>query len=401
MTFSQIKELDQTYIAGTYARNDLLVQQGKGATCQDDTSRPLIDFSSGIGVNSIGYGNPAWVQAVKEQIDKLSHISNLYYTEPMARLAEALCKRTGMKKVFFANSGAEANEGAIKTARKYMSDHYNGERDTILTLVNSFHGRTIATLAATGQDTMHRHFGPFPQGFVHAKANDIADLNAKLTDRVGAILLECVQGEGGVIPLEQEFVDAVTDACRRRDILLMVDEVQTGVGRTGKFLALEHFGIQPDVVTLAKGLGGGLPIGAVLFGEKTQDVLGKGDHGSTFGGNPVCCAGARAVLELMDDTFLARVAETGDYLRKRLEAMPGIVEVTGKGMMLGATLREGLKNTDVIAACGREGLILLPAKHKLRFLPPLTISREELDTGLAILEKVLTNLTNQTDKNGG
>lgn len=393
MIFSNIKKLDQTYIAGTYARNDLLVQQGKGATCQDDTSRTLIDFSAGIGVNSIGFGNPAWVQAVKEQIDKLSHISNLYYTQPMALLAQALCQRTGMKKVFFANSGAEANEGALKTARKYMSDHYPGQRDTILTLINSFHGRTIATLTATGQDSMHQHFGPFPQGFVYAKANDIADLEEKLTPRVGAILLECVQGEGGVIPLQQDFVDAVSNLCRQRDILLMVDEVQTGVGRTGKFLALEHYGIQPDVVTLAKGLGGGLPIGAVLFGEKTKDVLGKGDHGSTFGGNPVCCAGACAVLEMMDDAFLSRVTETGHYLRKRLEAMPGIVEVSGKGMMLGATLQEGIKNTDVIAACGQQGLILLAAKHKLRFLPPLTISREELNTGLGILEEVLAKLT--------
>ena len=395
MNFLQVKELDQTYIAGTYGRNNLLVQKGAGASCQDEQERTLIDFSAGIGVNSIGFGNPAWVAAVKDQIDKLAHMSNLYYTQPMALLAKALCQRTGMQKVFFANSGAEANEGALKTARKYMSDRYHGQRDTILTLINSFHGRTIATLTATGQEGMHRHFGPFPQGFVYAKANDIADLKEKLNPRVGAIFIECVQGEGGVIPLEQDFVKAIADLCHERDILLMVDEVQTGVGRTGKFLALEHYGITPDVVTLAKGLGGGLPIGAVLFGEKTKEVLGKGDHGSTFGGNPVCCAGAGAVLKMIDDGFLAQVAETGTYLRERLSQMPGIAEVSGKGMMLGATLVEGLKNTDVIAACGEKGVIILAAKHKLRFLPPLTITRQELDTGLGVLSGVLAELAHQ------
>lgn len=395
MNFLQVKELDQTYIAGTYGRNNLLVQKGAGASCQDEQERTLIDFSAGIGVNSIGFGNPAWVAAVKDQIDKLAHMSNLYYTQPMALLAKALCQRTGMQKVFFANSGAEANEGALKTARKYMSDRYPGQRDTILSLINSFHGRTIATLTATGQEGMHRHFGPFPQGFVYAKANDIADLKEKLNPRVGAIFIECVQGEGGVIPLEQDFVKAIADLCHERDILLMVDEVQTGVGRTGKFLALEHYGITPDVVTLAKGLGGGLPIGAVLFGEKTKEVLGKGDHGSTFGGNPVCCAGAGAVLKMIDDGFLAQVAETGTYLRGRLSQMPGIAEVSGKGMMLGATLVEGLKNTDVIAACGEKGVIILAAKHKLRFLPPLTITRQELDTGLGVLSGVLAELAHQ------
>lgn len=395
MNFLQVKELDQTYIAGTYGRNNLLVQKGAGASCQDEQERTLIDFSAGIGVNSIGFGNPAWVAAVKDQIDKLAHMSNLYYTQPMALLAKALCQRTGMQKVFFANSGAEANEGALKTARKYMSDRYPGQRDTILTLINSFHGRTIATLTATGQEGMHRHFGPFPQGFVYAKANDIADLKEKLNPRVGAIFIECVQGEGGVIPLEQDFVKAIADLCHERDILLMVDEVQTGVGRSGKFLALEHYGITPDVVTLAKGLGGGLPIGAVLFGEKTKEVLGKGDHGSTFGGNPVCCAGAGAVLKMIDDGFLAQVAETGTYLRGRLSQMPGIAEVSGKGMMLGATLVEGLKNTDVIAACGEKGVIILAAKHKLRFLPPLTITRQELDTGLGVLSGVLAELAHQ------
>ena len=395
MNFLQVKELHQTYIAGTYGRNNLLVQKGAGASCQDEQERTLIDFSAGIGVNSIGFGNPAWVAAVKDQIDKLAHMSNLYYTQPMALLAKALCQRTGMQKVFFANSGAEANEGALKTARKYMSERYPGQRDTILTLINSFHGRTIATLTATGQEGMHRHFGPFPQGFVYAKANDIADLKEKLNPRVGAIFIECVQGEGGVIPLEQDFVKAIADLCHERDILLMVDEVQTGVGRTGKFLALEHYGITPDVVTLAKGLGGGLPIGAVLFGEKTKEVLGKGDHGSTFGGNPVCCAGAGAVLKMIDDGFLAQVAETGTYLRGRLSQMPGIAEVSGKGMMLGATLVEGLKNTDVIAACGEKGVIILAAKHKLRFLPPLTITRQELDTGLGVLSGVLAELAHQ------
>lgn len=392
MKFEELKQLDAAYIAGTYARNLQDIREGQGARCRDGSGRELIDFSSGIGVNSVGYTNPLWVDAVKGQIDKLAHISNLYYTEPMALLAKALCQRTGMQKVFFGNSGAEANEGALKTARKYMSDNYPGKRDTILTLVNSFHGRTIATLAATGQEGFHKHFGPFPEGFVYAEANNIEDLQAKLTPEVGAIFIECVQGEGGVQPLEQSFADAIAKVCKEQDILLMVDEVQTGVGRTGKFLAVEHYGLAPDVITLAKGLGGGLPIGAVLFGEKTKDTLGKGDHGSTFGGNPICCVGSLAVLDIIDDAFLAEVAVKGDYLQEKLKALSGVAGVTGKGLMVGIKLAECIATGDVVKSCLEAGLIALTAKDKVRLLPPLTITNGEIDAGLAILADVLTAL---------
>lgn len=390
MDFATLQQLEATYLAQTYSRSRLDVEQGKGAQCQSAEGRKLIDFSAGIGVNSLGFTDPAWVAAVKEQIDKLCHISNLYYTQPMALLAEQLCLRTGMKRVFFANSGAEANEGAIKTARKYGCDKYGPHRHEIITLTSSFHGRTIATLAATGQDAMHQNFGPFPPGFVYAKTNDSADLLSKAGPNTCAILMECIQGEGGVNPLEPDFIKTIVELCAKEDILLMVDEVQTGVGRTGRFLCGEHYGLTPDLVTLAKGLGGGLPIGAVLFGKKTQDTLGKGDHGSTFGANPVVCAGALAVLERLDDAFLEQITQNGAYLAQALTKLPGITDVTGKGLMLGATLEEGFSNADIVARCGEKGLILLTAKEKLRFLPPLTITREEIAEGLSLLEEVLS-----------
>ena len=390
MTFEQARERDAAHIAGTYARQPVLIEAGRGATLTDSEGRALIDFSSGIGVSSLGYGHPAWVGAVTEQAGKLAHISNLYYTRPMILLAEKLTARTGMKRAFFANSGAEANECAIKTARKYMSDRYPGKRGSILCLVNSFHGRTLATLSATGQEGYHKHFGPFLTGIVFAQINDRDGLSKHLTDEVGAILVECIQGEGGVIPMEPDFFAEISTLCRERDILLMVDEIQTGVGRTGSFLCCQQYGVTPDLVTLAKGLGGGLPIGAVLFGEKVAATLGPGDHGSTFGGNPICCAGANAVLDILDEGFLASVSQKGEYLKGKLEALPGIVKVTGKGLMLGATLAEGLKNTEVVSACLERGLVLLTAKEKLRFLPPLTITTEELDAGLAVLSEVLT-----------
>jgi len=385
MDFQKLKELDQTYIANTYSRTDVLAAKGAGARFTGEAGKAYIDFSSGIGVNSVGLAYPGWVEAVKGQIDTLAHISNLYYTEPQVRLAEALCARTGMRRVFFANSGAEANEGAIKTARKYGSDRYGPERCEIVTLNNSFHGRTVATLKATGQDVFHKSFGPFPDGFVYAEPGDGADLLEKVNNNTCAIMIECIQGEGGVVPLDAGYIAAIAELCERRDILLVVDEVQTGVGRTGRFLCSEHFGLRPDVVTLAKGLGGGLPIGAVLFGEKTKDTLGAGDHGSTFGGNPICCAGAKAVLDAMDDEFLARVTAKGDYFRERLLAMPGVLSVTGKGMMLGIGLAEGLVSGEIAKACARRGLIVLTAKAKVRLLPPLCISREDIDAGLDIL----------------
>lgn len=392
MLLSELQTLDNTYVAHTYKRTALAVEKGGGAVAADGEGREYIDFSSGIGVNSLGFVHPAWVEAVKAQVDQLAHISNLYYTQPMIKLAEALCQRTGMSRVFFGNSGAEANEGAIKTARKYGEDHYGPQRHEIVCLVNSFHGRTIATLAATGQDNFHQHFGPFPAGFVFARADDIDDLNDKVTENTCAIMMECIQGEGGVVPLDPEFIAAVARLCKEKDILLVVDEVQTGVGRTGKFLCAEHYGLKPDIVTLAKGLGGGLPIGAVLFGEKTKDTLCPGDHGSTFGGNPVSCAGALAVMETIDDKFLADVTKKGNYIAEKVAALPGVTSVTGKGLMLGISLEGPCTAGEVAAACAEAGLIVLTAKEKIRLLPPLTITMQEIDKGLALFADVLQKL---------
>jgi acetylornithine and succinylornithine aminotransferases len=397
MFLSDIKKLDQQYIAGTYARQELLVQQGTGAILSDGTGREFVDFSSGIGVNSLGLSDPQWVAAIKEQLDMLNHTSNLYYTEPQVKLAKALCERTGMKRVFFANSGAEANEGAIKTARKYSSDKYGAGRHEIITLVNSFHGRTMATLAATGQDVFHQHFGPFPQGFIYVTPNDLADLAAKVSDKTCAIFIECIQGEGGVVPLEESFLREIQAICATQDILLMVDEVQTGVGRTGKFLCCEHFGLQPDVITLAKGLGGGLPVGAVLFGEKTRDTLTAGTHGSTFGGNPIVCAGAYQVLRSVDGKLLDDVTEKGAYIGEKVLRFPGVTSVSGRGLMLGIALKDDFTAPEIVKLCIEQGLVLLTAKTKLRMLPPLTISYAEIDKGLAILKKVLTDWQAQID----
>lgn len=389
MFFSEIKKLDQQYIANTYKRAELDVESASGAVCRDLSGRELIDFSSGIGVNSIGYTNPRWVAAVKNQLDLLTHMSNLYYTQPQVALAKALCERAGMERVFFANSGAEANECAIKAARKYAADKYGPERCEIVTLINSFHGRTIATLAATGQDGFHKSFGPFPPGFIYAKAGDIDDLRGCVSEKTAAVMIELIQGEGGVVPLDGGFVAEIARLCAEKDILLVTDEVQTGVGRTGKFLCGDYFGLKPDIITLAKGLGGGLPIGAALFGPKTKDTLGQGDHGSTFGGNPVVCAGALEVLNMLDGKFLDSVAEKGAYLAEKLACLPGIAGVTGKGLMLGAELDPPLKAADIAAACAENGLIVLTAKAKLRFLPPLTIKTNEIDRGLAILAEAL------------
>jgi acetylornithine/N-succinyldiaminopimelate aminotransferase len=294
-----------------------------------------------------------------------------------------------MKRVFFGNSGAEANEGAIKTARKYGADKYGAQRCEIITLENSFHGRTIATLAATGQDVFHKNFGPFPAGFVYAKPDDIADLTAKVTENTCAIMIEVVQGEGGVIALEKSFTDAIAAICAERDILLIVDEVQSGIGRTGRLMAYEHYGLTPDIVTVAKGLGGGLPIGAVLFGEKTMNTLGLSDHGSTFGGNPVVCAGAVEVLKSLDGKLLDAIAEKGAYFAEKLSALDCVTGISGKGMMIGVSLEEGLVPGNIVKAAIKKGLILLTAKTRVRLLPPLTISYEEIDKGIAILGEVL------------
>lgn len=392
MSFETMKQQDETYIAHTYNRFPVLLDHGSGALCYDETGKEYIDFTSGIGVNSLGFADAGWVRAVTAQLGKLQHTSNLYYTAPCIEAAKLLCEKSGMKKVFFGNSGAEANEGVIKAARKYSFLKYGREknRTTILALENSFHGRTMASLSATGQPVYHNYFFPFVEGFAFARANDLQDTLGKLTDDVCAVMMEMVQGEGGVLPLDKEYVQAVYRACQEKDILFIVDEVQTGIGRTGTFFSYQQFGIEPDLVSCAKGLGGGLPIGAVLFGEKTEDTLVAGDHGSTFGGNPVVCAGAVEILNRMDGAFLAEVAKKGDYLRKEIEKMPHVQSVAGMGMMLGIAL--DIESKPVISTLLENGLMVLSAKDKIRLLPPLTISMEELKKGLAIFRETLGKL---------
>ena len=390
MDFQTAKQYDDEYIIHSYGRFPVLLTKGKGTTVQDDTGKTYIDFTSGIGVNALGFCDDNWVQAVSAQLQTLQHTSNLYYTEPCIQAAKLLCEKSSMKKVFFGNSGAEANEGVIKAARKYSFLKYGASRNKIIALQNSFHGRTMAALSATGQDAYHNFFFPFVDGFVFAKANDFADILSKMTDDVCAVMLETVQGEGGVVPLDKEYVQAVAKACKEKDILLIVDEVQTGMGRTGSLFSYQQFGIQPDLVSCAKGLGGGLPIGAVLFGEKTETVFVPGDHGSTFGGNPVVCAGAVHILNTMDDAFLQDVQKKGTYLKEKIEKMPHVENVAGLGMMLGIQLDVEAK--PVINALLEAGLLVLSAKTKIRLLPPLTITQEELDKGLTILEQTLASL---------
>lgn len=390
MDFQTAKQQDDAYIIHSYQRYPLLLTKGQGATVVDDTGKQYIDFTSGIGVNTFGFCDVQWVNAVTAQLGKLQHTSNLYYTEPCIQAAKLLCEKSGMKKVFFANSGAEANEGVIKAARKYSFLHHGAERTTIVALKNSFHGRTMAALSATGQEVYHNFFFPFVEGFVFAKANDIKDTVVKLTDDVCAVMLEMVQGEGGVIPLEKEYVQAVAQACQEKDILLIVDEVQTGIGRTGSFFSYQQFDIQPDLVSCAKGLGGGLPIGAVLFGEKTEEVFTYGDHGSTFGGNPVVCAGAVEILKKMDVPFLQEVQKKGQQYKEALQKMPHVTNVSGMGMMLGISL--DIDSKPVIQAAMEKGLLVLSAKTKIRLLPPLTISKEEMEKGLDILQEVLEQI---------
>ncbi len=393
MDHEMLKEKDRSYIVNTYARFDACLKKGSGATCVDVDGKSYIDFGSGIGVNSLGYCDKGWVAAVTEQLNQLQHCSNLYYSEPDVRLAEKLCGLTGYHQVFFGNSGAEANECAIKTARKRSFDKYGAGRNKIISLVNSFHGRTITTLAATGQEVFHQYFYPFTEGFDYAVANDFADLEQKVDDSVCGIMMEFIQGEGGVMPLEQDFVDAVKQLCAQKDITLIADEVQTGIGRTGRLLTCEHYGVKPDLVTLAKGLGGGLPIGAVLMTEEYAKVLGAGMHGTTFGGNPVVCAGGLEVLNrITEPHFLDEVTQKGSYIRESLAEVDEIEGVDGIGMMLGIRLKSK-KAAEVAKACVASGLLILTAKEKLRMLPPLTITYEELDTGLKILTEVLNQAT--------
>ena len=381
----EIKQKDKKYILGTYGRFDLHIVRGSGAECEDEQGKKYIDLGSGIGVNCLGYCDGGWVKAVEKQLETLQHTSNLYYTTPGAELAEALCERTGYKKVFFCNSGAEANEAAIKTARKYSFDKYGAGRDKIITLDKSFHGRTMATLTATAQEAMHNYFFPFNEGFVYC-GKDIEEI--KKQEGVCAVMLEFIQGEGGVIPQNKQFIAQVYDYCKKSDILFIADEVQTGVGRTGKFLCSEHYGVHPDVTTLAKGLGGGLPVGAMLVGEKCENVMGAGTHGSTFGGNPVVCAGGKYVLSRIDEKLLEEVAAKGEYIKSRLEGVKGVKSVSGLGLMLGIEL-DGKKAADVVKECMAKGVIPLTAKDRVRLLPPLIITMEQLARAMDVLVQVL------------
>lgn len=377
------------YVMPSYGRYDLVLDKGEGRQAVDENGKKYIDFGSGIGTNSLGYCNEDWVKAVCDQAHRIQHTSNYYYTKVQADFAKALCETAGYTDMFFGNSGAEANECAIKIARKYSFDKYGKGRHNIITLVNSFHGRTLCTLSATGQDVFHNYFFPFVEGFINVEANNIEDLRAKLDDTVCAVMFEYVQGEGGVMALQQDFVDEIFRLCAEKDVLTIADEVQTGVGRTGKFLAGDNFGKKADLTTLAKGLAGGVPIGVCLSGEKCAKVLTPGTHGSTFGGNPISCAGGLAVLNTVNKPgFLDEVAKKGDYFRKKLLTSPEVASVSGIGMMIGIELKNK-KAGDVVKAALDKGLLLLTAKTKVRLLPPLTITYEEIDKGLDILLSIL------------
>lgn len=383
---SELQIKDKAYVANTYARFPVEIVSGKGSVVYDTSGKRYIDMGSGIGVTCFGIADDAWIKAVTEQLSTVQHMSNLYYTKPCADLAELLCERTGMKKVFFCNSGAEANECAIKVARKYAAEKKGAEYYTILTLQNSFHGRTLTTLAATGQDHFHQLFQPLTPGFAHAPANDIEAFMAVAKEhKLAGILLECVQGEGGVIALDKTFVKAVADYAKQEDIILMIDEVQTGNGRTGELYSYMHYGITPDVVSTAKGIGAGLPLGAALLNERVENVLGFGDHGSTFGGNPVACAGALSVMERMDGAFLADVKKKSEYLFNTFQNAEGIEAVSGMGLMIGLTVKKPAK--EVVNACIEKGVLCLTAKTKVRLLPALNIPMDVLEEAVAIIKE--------------
>ncbi len=379
------QKLDQAYIANTYARFPVTIVKGKGSLVWDDTGKEYIDLSTGIAVDIFGVADEEWVAAVTKQLGTLQHISNLYYTEPCAKLAQMLCEKTGMKKVFFGNSGAEANECAIKAARKWSEEKKGKEYATIITLKNSFHGRTITTLAATGQDVFHHDFTPLTEGFVYAEPNDLADLEQLIkTNKCAAVMMEVVQGEGGVMPLDEAYVKGVAKLCEEYDLLLICDEVQVGNGRSGKLYGYMHYGIQPDIVSTAKGLAGGLPLGATLLGEKVQNVLTAGTHGSTFGGNPVCCAGAINVLNRLDENMLAGVEERSAYIKRELTGAKGVLGVSGLGLMIGIQTEKNA--SDIIAACREKGVLVIKAKDKLRLLPALNIPMEQLKKAVAVIK---------------
>lgn len=386
MTFEQVKSQDQAYILHTYGRVDAALVKGRNARAWDVDGKEYIDFTAGIGVNALGYCDPEWSAAVAEQAGKIQHMCNYYYCPENTALAQELSQASGMAKAFFCNSGAEANECAVKIARKY------GEKRgayRIVTLENSFHGRTLTTLAATGQEGFHREFLPLTEGFLYAQAGDLAGIQALLDGSVCAVMLEMVQGEGGVIPMDEGFVQGLAQLCREKDVLLLIDEVQTGIGRTGRFFAYQGYGVQPDVVTCAKGIAGGLPMGACLVSERLGDILQPGQNGSTFGGNPIASAAARVVVRRVSEpTFLQSVAGKGAYFREKLEAMPQVEYVRGRGLMLGVKLKEKDAH-DVLVQCAKAGLLILTAKELVRFLPPLTITQEDIDQGLAIFQQVL------------
>ncbi|KAF5067949.1 Acetylornithine aminotransferase [anaerobic digester metagenome] len=391
MTSQEIKSLTNQYVMNTYGRFDVVIDHGKGAKLYSPEGKEYIDFTSGIGVCDLGYGDETWAQAVFAQAKQVGHTSNLFYTEPCARLAEKLCKRTGMSNVFFANGGGEANEGMIKLARKYSFDKYGKGRATIIPLKNSFHGRTMATLTATGQDQFHNYFFPFVEGFKFAEANSLDSLKAVAGDDTCAVMMELVQGEGGVLPLDKEYVQAVAKLCAEKDWLLLVDEVQTGVGRTGSLLAFQQYGILPDVCSFAKGIAGGLPMSGIMANEKCKGVLTPGTHATTFGANPVCGAAGLVVQDVLSDEFLAQVREKGEYLRAQIEALclPCFGKTRGLGLMIGIEMAEGYKNGEIANKLVEAGLLVLTAGPGMRLLPPLVITKEEMDAGIAIMKKTL------------
>ncbi len=389
---SQIMIDDKENILNTYKRFNVVLTKGNGSIMVDENGKEYVDFSSGIGTNIYGVCDKEWVDAVCEQAHKLQHTSNLYYSEPQVKLAKLLCEKTGMKKVFFSNSGAESNECAIKTARKYSFDKYGKGRDEIITLVNSFHGRTIATLSATGQDVFHQFFFPFVEGFKHTPANDIKALDEMISDKTCAIMIETVQGEGGVNALDAEFIKHIEKVCKEKDLVFIVDEVQTGNGRCGYLYSYMEYGVHPDVVTTAKGIAGGLPFGAILFSEKTENVLGYGQHATTFGGNPICAAAGYSVIKRIDDKLLNHVREMRKFIEEKLIGKPGIKSISGKGLMVGIEIDEKYKAADVVAKGIENGVIMLTAKSKIRLLPPLNISKEDLNKGLDLLLKSMEDL---------
>ena len=391
MTFEELREKDGQYVIQSYGRNPIAIDHGQGATLYGVDGREYIDFASGIGVLSVGTAHPKWSAAVAAQAGKLAHVSNLYYSEPYIRLAGKLCTRSGMAAAFFANSGAEGNEGVIKLARKYSYDKYGEGRGTVITLNRSFHGRTITTLAATGQDVFHKYFFPFTEGFRRADPSMDSIMQAADKD-VCAVLVELVQGEGGVFPLDREFVQDLAKLCADRDWLLLVDEVQTGIGRTGSLFCFQQYGVRPDAVSFAKGVAGGLPMGGFLVNEKCRRVFTPGDHASTFGGNPIAAAAACAVLDILDDGALEQVREKGQYIRAKIEEMdlPCLGKTRGLGLMIGVEVRDGCTNKELYARLNEAGLLCLTAGPVLRLLPPLTITKDEIDKGLAMMKAALS-----------